>query len=115
MFHHEKWNGQGYPNGIKGEDIPLCAQIANLADIYDALTSRRPYKDPYPPEVAIDIIKRESGEALNPAVVDAFISRLDDILIISRRSGEVIDGVEQPFTWSERDRVDGTAEELTKG
>lgn len=111
-FHHERWAGDGYPNGLKGEDIPLSAQIVNLADIFDALTSRRPYKDPYPPDVAVDIIKRESGKSLNPAVVEAFLSQLEEIMVICQMSTEVIDGEGIPFSWSDRDKADGTAKDI---
>ncbi|MEM7311273.1 MAG: HD domain-containing phosphohydrolase [Planctomycetota bacterium] len=75
LFHHEKWNGTGYPHGLSGDAIPLCARIVALADVYDALTTRRPYKDPWPHQQAIDLIRRERGEHFDPAVVDAFDKR----------------------------------------
>lgn len=74
MYHHERWDGTGYPMGLKGEDIPLCARIVALADTYDALTSRRIYKPPYPPSDAAAIIGRERGRQFDPDVVEAFIS-----------------------------------------
>lgn len=60
LFHHERWDGGGYPYGLKGEEIPLSARIVSIADVYDALTSKRPYKDAYTHEEAIDIMKSES-------------------------------------------------------
>jgi len=85
-FHHERWDGTGYPKiktntgerPLKGEEIPLCARIVCLADTYDALTSKRPYKDPFPHEVVKNIIANESGKQFDPAIVEAFLKREDD-------------------------------------
>ena len=73
-YHHEKFDGSGYCAGLRGEEIPLSARIVALADVYDALTSRRVYKPPYDPEVARDIVARESGLHFDPVVVDAFLA-----------------------------------------
>ncbi len=70
LSHHEKWNGKGYPQGLVGENIPLDGRIVALADVFDALTTKRPYKDPFPVEKAIDIIKKERGEHFDPNVVN---------------------------------------------
>lgn len=70
--HHEKWNGSGYPNGKKGEDIPLSARIVAVADVFDALTSRRPYKEPFSIETAYDIITKDSGNHFDPEIVRVF-------------------------------------------
>lgn len=70
--HHEKWSGGGYPEGLSGEDIPLCARIMAVADVFDALISKRCYKEPMPLEKAYDIIRSDSGTAFDPIVVDAF-------------------------------------------
>ncbi len=59
--HHEKWNGTGYPNGIEGEDIPLSARIVAVADVFDALTSKRPYKKAWPEQKALDLLQEEAG------------------------------------------------------
>lgn len=67
--HHEKWDGTGYPYGKKGEDIPLSARIVAVADVFDALTSRRPYKEPFPLETAYDIIVRDSGKHFDPEII----------------------------------------------
>ena len=82
ISHHEKWNGRGYPQGLAGDTIPLAARIVGLADVFDALTSKRPYKDPFPVEVALDIIKKECGEHFDPDVVDVFFQNIDQILKI---------------------------------
>jgi len=73
-FHHEKWDGTGYPIGLKGEDIPLSARIVAIADIYDALVSKRIYKKAMSHDEARQIILNERGKALDPDIVDAFLS-----------------------------------------
>lgn len=73
-YHHEWWNGKGYPYGISGEEIPLCARIMAVADVFDALTSKRCYKDAMPLEKAYAIIREDSGTHFDPAVVEAFLS-----------------------------------------
>ena len=78
-YHHEWWNGKGYPYGISGEEIPLCARIMAVADVFDALTSKRCYKNAMPLEKAYAIIREESGTHFEPAVVEAFFAVADDI------------------------------------
>ena len=73
-YHHEWWNGKGYPYGISGEEIPLCARIMAVADVFDALTSKRCYKSAMPLEKAYAIIREESGTHFDPAVVEAFFA-----------------------------------------
>ena len=72
-YHHEWWNGRGYPYGIGGEEIPLCARIMAVADVFDALTSKRCYKDAMPVEKAYAIIREESGTHFDPVVAKAFL------------------------------------------
>lgn len=72
MSHHEKWDGTGYPHGLKGEDIPLVARIVAIADFYDALTHERPYKEAWSPEEAFTEIEKLRGTHFDPQVVDAF-------------------------------------------
>lgn len=72
--HHEKWDGTGYPRGLKGEEIPLAARIFAVVDVYDALTSDRPYRLTWSKEKAIEYIREQSGKYFDPAVVKAFLS-----------------------------------------
>ncbi len=73
-YHHEWWNGKGYPYGRSGEEIPLCARIMAVADVFDALMSKRCYKNAMPLEKAYAIIREESGTHFDPAVVEAFFA-----------------------------------------
>ena len=72
-YHHERWDGKGYPLGLKGEDIPLVARIIAVADTYDAMVSTRPYRKGLPPATAFEEIVRYRGTQFDPMVVDAFI------------------------------------------
>lgn len=72
LTHHERWDGGGYPNGLKSDDIPLCGRIVALADVYDALTAKRVYKPAFSHEVARDMIVGESGKHFDPRIVQAF-------------------------------------------
>lgn len=81
--HHEKWNGSGYPLGLKGEEIPLVARILALVDVYDALSCRRIYKPPFPREKAREIIVEGSGNHFDPQLVSAFLSIEEDFFRIS--------------------------------
>lgn len=80
IAHHEKWDGSGYPYNLAKEDIPLSARIIAIADVYDALTTERPYKNAWSDKKAIELIKSESGVHFDPKVVDAFIRSIDEIL-----------------------------------
>ncbi|MGE0085820.1 MAG: HD domain-containing phosphohydrolase [Desulfococcaceae bacterium] len=103
VTHHEKWNGTGYPAGICREDIPLFGRIVALADTFDALTSRRPYKAPYPLEIACDIIRKEREKHFDPEVTDTFLRHVDDLWKIRSQVGEIEEISVQDFSWSERD------------
>lgn len=72
-FHHEKWDGTGYPQGLSGTEIPLSARIMALADVYDALRSKRVYKEAYSHKESLEIIKQGKGNFFDPEIVDAFI------------------------------------------
>jgi response regulator RpfG family c-di-GMP phosphodiesterase len=74
-FHHEKWNGKGYPKGLKGEEIPLSARIVTLSDVYDALTSKRVYKRSYSHQEAKEIIIAEKEQSFDADVLDCFLIR----------------------------------------
>ncbi len=78
-YHHEKWNGKGYPTGLSGEDIPLSARVMAVADVFDALVSRRSYKEPFPFDKAVDIIRNDAGTHFDPVVVKAFLDAEDEI------------------------------------
>jgi putative two-component system response regulator len=80
LTHHEKWDGTGYPRGIKGENIPLVGRIVAVADVFDALVSKRPYKKAWPAERAVAVIKEESGKHFDPEVVKVFLANLDEII-----------------------------------
>jgi len=79
LSHHEKWNGSGYPNKLKGEDIPLAGRIVALADVFDALTSKRPYKKAWPLDQAKDEIIKDAGTHFDPNLADVFVSCFDEI------------------------------------
>ncbi|MDD2894628.1 MAG: response regulator [Aliarcobacter sp.] len=80
--HHEKWNGKGYPRGLKGKDIHIYGRITALADVFDALGSNRCYKDAWTDEEIFDLFKEESGEHFDPKLVDIFFQNLDEFLKI---------------------------------
>ena len=79
LEHHERYDGKGYPNGEKGDEIGLEGRIVAVADVYDALTSRRSYKDAWDPKTAYDEIVRCSGTQFDPQVVQAFVAAYDQI------------------------------------
>jgi len=80
LHHHEKWDGSGYPNKLKGEEIPIEGRIVAVADVFDALTSKRPYKEAWPVEKALDLIKEQSGKHFDPDVVQALLRELGQVL-----------------------------------
>ncbi len=86
--HHEKWNGMGYPSGLAGEDIPLSARIMAVADVFDALVSKRSYKDGMPIEKALDIIRKDAGSHFDPLVAQAFINAADKARVIAEQHGD---------------------------
>jgi putative two-component system response regulator len=88
LTHHEKWDGSGYPNGLKGKKIPLLGRIVALADVFDALTSRRPYKEQFSIEKANRIIIEGKGRHFDPAIVDIFFSIQETILQIKNQYQE---------------------------
>ncbi len=83
--HHEKFDGSGYPAGLRGEDIPLYGRIVAVADVFDALTSARPYKEPWPLEDATGFLRQGAGSHFDPRCVEAFLARLDDVLLVQAR------------------------------
>jgi putative two-component system response regulator len=85
ITHHEKWNGSGYPEGLKGEAIPMVGRITAIADVFDALTSKRPYKPPLPIDESLGIIRAGSGIHFDPRVVEAFFAISDKIIAIRKQ------------------------------
>lgn len=88
LTHHEKWDGSGYPNGLAAEAIPMVGRIAALADVFDALTSERPYKKAWSVEDAVAHIQQNSGQHFDPALVAVFLQELPGILAIRDRFSE---------------------------
>ncbi|MBC8441085.1 MAG: response regulator [Deltaproteobacteria bacterium] len=105
LSHHEKFNGLGYPNQLNEIDIPISGRITALADTFDALTSKRPYKDPYPPEVVYDIMKKERGKHFDPDILDIFISNFDQFIEIRGKVGTFEGEAFQDYMLSERDQT----------
>jgi putative two-component system response regulator len=85
LTHHEKWDGSGYPRGLKGEDIPILGRIVAVADVFDALTTERPYKQAWEIERAVQFLRDGAGTHFDPACVEAFVSHLDEALAIRER------------------------------
>jgi putative two-component system response regulator len=90
LSHHEKWDGSGYPNGLVGEAIPVSARIVAIADVFDALTSRRPYKEPWPVEQAFTHLREMAGRQFDPVMVDAFVALEPQIRDIQQRWAEPV-------------------------
>lgn len=88
LTHHEKWDGSGYPNGLKGEAIPLSGRIVALSDVFDALTSERPYKRAWTVEAALEHIHEQTGKHFDPVLVGHFMQLLPQVLAIRTRFAE---------------------------
>ncbi len=93
LTHHEKWDGTGYPHGLSGEEIPLASCIVAIADVFDAMTTARPYKEPFPDDVAFEILRNGRGSHFAPDVYAAFMSTLPEIQSIRE---QFADGVIVP-------------------
>ena len=88
LTHHEKWDGSGYPAGLVGEDIPFCGRIVAIADVFDALTTERPYKKAWPIEKALAVMEGDSGSHFDPALVDVFLKSIDELLKVRNKYQE---------------------------
>ncbi len=88
LGHHEKWDGSGYPSGLAGEAIPFEARIVAIADVFDALTSERPYKKAWPVEEALNYLRENRGRHFDPALVDLFLTLMDPVHEIMQRWAE---------------------------
>ncbi|MGN7610819.1 HD domain-containing phosphohydrolase [Magnetococcales bacterium HHB-1] len=88
LTHHEKWDGSGYPKGLKGEDIPLVGRIIAIADVFDALTTARPYKEAWTVEEAIERMQKDKETHFDPQLVDLFVEILPEVIKIKERYAE---------------------------
>ena len=82
LTHHERWDGKGYPNQLSGKHIPLAGRVVAIADVFDALMSKRPYKEASTLEVTLDIMQKERGKHFDPDILDIFMKNIDEILKI---------------------------------
>ena len=85
LYHHEKWNGKGYPKGLKGEEIPVSARIVAIGDVFDALTMKRPYKKAWPIDDSFDEIERNAGTHFDPVLIDCFFKIKTEIIDIKKK------------------------------
>lgn len=85
LFHHEKWDGSGYPKGLKGEEIPLAARVVAITDVYDALTSERPYKKAWSEADALNLLQQEAGKHFDPALVPLFLQSMEKVRQIQQK------------------------------
>ncbi|MHB8766585.1 MAG: HD-GYP domain-containing protein, partial [Deferrisomatales bacterium] len=88
LAHHARFDGAGYPGGLRGDEIPLMARIVAVADVYDALTSNRPYKEAWPVDEAVRYLQDQAGRQFDPACVDAFLAGLDTVVEVQARLGD---------------------------
>ena len=79
LTHHEKWDGTGYPHGLAGEDIPLYGRICAVADVFDALTSERPYKRAYSNDEAVRILRESNGKHFDPQIIELFLENMNEV------------------------------------
>jgi len=99
LTHHEKWDGTGYPTGLRREEIPIEGRITCVADVYDALCSERPYKPSFPREKCLEIMLSERGTRFDPEVLDVFFERLDMIIAIGEEHQDQVDSVVPQFVF----------------
>jgi putative two-component system response regulator len=106
LAHHENWDGSGYPVGIAGRHIPLPGRIVRIVDAFDALVSRRPYKDAYPPEVALRILIKGRGSSFDPDLTDILVENAEAFVYTGTEEQCQCRGASRYFTFSQRDRHD---------
>lgn len=105
-FHHERFDGTGYPAGLMGENIPLPARIVALADVFDALTSSRPYKPAYSIDTAREIIEDGSGKSFDPVIVKAFQACYEEFVRINEENRDEMPVVVGAMSFREHDWSD---------
>ena len=88
ITHHEKWDGSGYPNGLKGEEIPIFGRIVAIADVFDALTTARPYKKAWTVEAALEMIEEGAGKHFDPGLIQPFKAALPEMLLVKAQYAE---------------------------
>ena len=88
LTHHEKYDGSGYPCGLRGEEIPLAGRIVAIADVFDALTSKRPYKRAWTEEEALTFLREQKGRHFDPTLVDLFLEQMDAVRLVQQRWAE---------------------------
>jgi putative two-component system response regulator len=88
LTHHEKWNGSGYPRGKSGEEIPIEGRIVAIADVFDALTSERPYKPAWTVERTLEVMQKDTGSHFDPGLMPRFLERLPDVLLVKEQYAE---------------------------
>jgi putative two-component system response regulator len=96
LYHHERWDGAGYPAGLNGTSIPLLVRIITVADVFDALTSDRPYRSELSLEAATAAIRNDAGLIFDPDVVSAFLARRPAIEALLRKMGKAVLSARQP-------------------
>lgn len=106
ISHHENWDGGGYPYGLSGKSIPLCGRIVRIVDVFDALTSSRPYKDAYPVGFAVSIISKERGKCFDPALTDIVVENADALAQIRVDVAAERNWVSGAWEISQRDQDD---------
>jgi putative two-component system response regulator len=108
LCHQEKWDGSGYPGGLAGDEIPISARLMAVADVYDALVSRRVYKEGMPHEKAVQIIIEGKGKHFDPDMVDAFIEIHQEFLAIAQRYADTDTDMQKKLDYLSQSRVDKT-------
>ena len=88
LTHHEKYDGSGYPQGLRGDAIPLAGRIVAIADVFDALTSTRPYKKAWTEQEALDFLREQKGRHFDPALVDLFVEQMPAVRAVQQRWAE---------------------------
>jgi len=98
LYHHERWDGSGYPEGLRGEEIPICAQVTSLADVYDALTTDRVYKERYPHTQAVNMILNKECGTFSPKLLDAFKNVKEQFAVLAETFADNTAPVPEEFT-----------------
>jgi putative two-component system response regulator len=99
LTHHEQWDGNGYPHGLKGEDIPIAGRLTAVADVFDALTSERPYKPIWPVAQALEFLKDRAGRHFDPRLIVLFERELPGLLELKERFRDAEDDAVHSLGW----------------